>query len=54
MFSLAFDLWFIMAAFSMFLCLLGEVISYFLQKEQKEEQERSLQHICFPVNFAEC
>ena len=28
MFSLIFDLWYILAAFSMFLCLLGEVISY--------------------------
>ena len=28
MFSLTFDLWYIVAAFSMFLCLLGEFISY--------------------------
>ena len=27
-FSLAFDLWYVVAAFFMFLCLLSEVISY--------------------------
>ena len=31
----------------------GSIPIIFLHKEQKEEQEKSLQHRCFLVNFAE-
>ena len=31
----------------------GSISTIFPHKEQKEEQEKKLEHRCFPVNFAE-
>ena len=36
-FNLVFDLWYIVAAFSRFLCLLGEVLSYLFYSKRPEE-----------------
>ena len=48
MFNLVFDLWYIVAAFSMFLCLLSEVVSYLFYSKRPTEVNWWIHpnHIC--------
>ena len=54
MFNLVFDLWYIVAAFSMFHCLLGEVVSYlFTTHQEKRRARKNTQAPVVSVNFVE-